>query len=461
MIPLGTIAASAAPAQPAGEPAPRFDPGTLFTAGRLGDWFRAETVASLFTDTAGASPVSAAGERVARWNGLGPNALHVEQTDAARRPAYQTDGTRHWLDFDTDGLDQLAFPSHPLPNVAEPFELIAGVALRGSGFFPVAIGGTSTSVGRNVGFDGTSRRFRAAKVSGSETTVALAGVSLALDTPEIVRASWDGATLRLYRGLGQVASAAGAAPPDNAPTMAFGFTTSVIRSPIRLYSAFLMNANPTVEEIEKTIHAVAETTRSFTAFAIGDSTAEAFNGGTALLDLMPITWKKNSLADPGDTTPQQRTLWQGLSVTERKEAAWVVVQLGLNDITPSTDAPTVIAGIQDIVDTIRADIGAGAKLLVAKMTPARQRYIDLFGAVDGEAVFQQWLAVNDAVAGIGPTPITGVDGRVTSHADAMSDGNGNLAAAFDTGDGIHPNDAGRQINADAWEAALIAAGVLV
>jgi len=175
MIPLGTIAASAAPAQPAGEPAPRFDPGTLFTAGRLGDWFRAETVASLFTDTAGASPVSAAGERVARWNGLGPNALHVEQTDAARRPAYQTDGTRHWLDFDTDGLDQLAFPSHPLPNVAEPFELIAGVALRGSGFFPVAIGGTSTSVGRNVGFDGTSRRFRAAKVSGSETTVALAG----------------------------------------------------------------------------------------------------------------------------------------------------------------------------------------------------------------------------------------------------------------------------------------------
>jgi lysophospholipase L1-like esterase len=78
----------------------------------------------------------------------------------------------------------------------------------------------------------------------------------------------------------------------------------------------------------------------------------------------------------------------------------------------------------------------------------------MYGATDGPGVYQQLLDINEAVIGGGSNPITGASVTVSSHYAAMTDGSDNLAAAYDTGDGIHPNLAGRQIVADAWEVAL-------
>ena len=105
-----------------------------------------------------------------------------------------------------------------------------------------------------------------------------------------------------------------------------------------------------------------------------------------------------------------------------------------------------------LVDTVRADIGS-APVLIAQMTPARQRLMDIYGA-QGSAAQDKWLAINAAIAGQGATPVTGVDARITTHVAAMDDGTGALAADFDTGDGIHPNTAGRQLIADAWRTGL-------
>lgn len=193
--------------------------------------------------------------------------------------------------------------------------------------------------------------------------------------------------------------------------------------------------------------------------AIGDSTIAAYAGGTAVLFLMagvsPIT-----IARPGNTIAQQRAEWVATySVTKLAQKA-VFVQVGLNDVAASGTAATRIAALQSFINLIRSEVSLTCKIYVSKMTPCRQRWIDVYGAVNGPIAQSMWADMNDAIAGTGPTPITGVDGRITSHVPLMDDGSGNLAAAYDTGDHIHPNTAGRQINADAWRAQLVADGLL-
>lgn len=195
-------------------------------------------------------------------------------------------------------------------------------------------------------------------------------------------------------------------------------------------------------------------------FALGDSTISAYNGTQSVPSFIDSVHAKVVLADPADTIAQQKTAWQNAS--GKSDAAWVVIQVGLNDLVPGADtAPLAIARLQDLVDTVVADVPASCAVFVSKMIPCRARLIVLYGEVNGETSYQKWLSMNEAIAGGGAFPITGVDGRVTAHEPLMNDGSGNLAAAYDTGDGIHPNNAGREVNAQAWEDALNAAGITV
>lgn len=189
------------------------------------------------------------------------------------------------------------------------------------------------------------------------------------------------------------------------------------------------------------------------AYAIGDSTVAAYAGGTAILDLVTSNRIKNSLAVPGQTIAQQKAVWQATSITP-SSVGWVIVQIGLNDLDPSEAASVAIARLQDLVNTIRTTIGSNKPLLISKMIPCRQRLINIYGSTNGLVSYQKWLDMNAAIAGSGATPVTGVDGRITSHEPLMNDGSGNLKAIYDTGDGIHPNTAGRQINATAWANSL-------
>jgi len=195
-------------------------------------------------------------------------------------------------------------------------------------------------------------------------------------------------------------------------------------------------------------------------YALGDSTVAAYAGGTAILDLVNSAWTKYSLAVPGHTINQQKDVWDN-TVVSPAATVWVVVQIGLNDLNPGEASSFAVARLQVLVNSIRDRISGVTKLLISQMIPCRQRLINIYGATNGPISYQKWLDMNAAIAGTGLTPVTNVDGRITAHVALMNDGAGNLLGAYDTGDGIHPNTAGRQVNATAWENALTAAGLVI
>ena len=174
-----------------------------------------------------------------------------------------------------------------------------------------------------------------------------------------------------------------------------------------------------------------------------------YSGQPSIISLVTTSNTKVNVAVAGDTIAQQKADWNSLSVNSLG-TAWVVLQVGLNDLNPSVGTTaSKIAEIQDLVDTIKADIGS-KPLYVAKMLPCKQRLVDVYGA-NAALSQQRWVDMNEAIAGNGSSPITGVQGRIVSHVPLMDDGLGNLKSVYDLGDHIHPNTAGRQIMATAWE----------
>ena len=84
--------------------APAFSPARLFLSGERGVFYDPSDLSTLFQDTAGTQPVTAAGQSVARINDKSGRGNHATQANAASRPLYQVDGAgRGYLLF--DGVD--------------------------------------------------------------------------------------------------------------------------------------------------------------------------------------------------------------------------------------------------------------------------------------------------------------------------------------------------------------------
>ncbi len=155
------------------------------------------------------------------------------------------------------------------------------------------------------------------------------------------------------------------------------------------------------------------------------------------------------VSDPGDRIADQKTLWTAIADKSALQA--VFIQIGLNDVKGRVGenlatTAQVIADLQDLVDTVNADKPAGCKTYICGLTPCKT-WLNL--ATNPTAAYQAWLDVNEAIAGGGSTPITGVDGRITSYVAALNDGSGNLLPAYDT-DGVHETTEARFIIAQAW-----------
>lgn len=81
-----------------------FSPASLFSAGQIGGWYDPSDLNTLFQDSAGTTPVTAAGQPVGRILDKSGRGNHATQTTAGSRPLYQIDGTnRPYLSF--DGVD--------------------------------------------------------------------------------------------------------------------------------------------------------------------------------------------------------------------------------------------------------------------------------------------------------------------------------------------------------------------
>jgi hypothetical protein len=185
---------------------------------------------------------------------------------------------------------------------------------------------------------------------------------------------------------------------------------------------------------------------------IGDSTAAIYpkeQGLEAVPDLIPGI-APTMLAVPGDTINQQASHWREMDADTKRSFRAVIIRVGLNDVTDRGDARAAIARYQALVDLIRSETAPSCKVVVSQMTPARRRWPVRYSSATAPVAHRQWLELNEAIAGRGPRPIQGVDARVTGHVAALSDQYGNLAARFDTGDGVHINNAARRIVA-VWE----------
>lgn len=93
-------------------------PLPLFAAGEQGAWYDPSDLSTLFQDAAGTIPVTAVGDPVGRMLDKSGRGNHAAQSVSAARPAYQTDGALHWLEF--DGVDDFMGVSMDLtgsPNV--------------------------------------------------------------------------------------------------------------------------------------------------------------------------------------------------------------------------------------------------------------------------------------------------------------------------------------------------------
>ena len=167
------------------------------------------------------------------------------------------------------------------------------------------------------------------------------------------------------------------------------------------------------------------------------------------------------VSEAGSFISTQLGYWS--AIADKTQLDVVVVQIGLNDCKSRIGGNTattaqVITDLQSLITTINTDKPAGCKVYIAALTPCK---VWLDAATNPSAAYAGWLAVNEAIAGDGATPITGVDGRITSHVAALNDGSGNLLAIYDhNADGVHESNEARIIIAQAWRTALEAGGVL-
>jgi len=193
---------------------------------------------------------------------------------------------------------------------------------------------------------------------------------------------------------------------------------------------------------------------------IGDSTVAAYSAPTYVSVAYLMDWDKGLLdiALAGDTIAQQKAAWSAKNPLTRSYTRCVFVQVGLNDLNPAVATATTIAAVQDLVDTIRTDIGAVNKIIICTMTPCKAWLLREYNP-NGEAAYAKWLAINEAIRGQGSTPITSADDYIDAHTTEFNDGEGNMSATYDIGDNLHENNDGRQYIADLWDAKLLELGI--
>lgn len=102
-----------------------FTPASLFAASEPGAWYDPSDITTLFQDTAGTTPVTAAGQSVARINDKSGRGNDATQATLAQQPTYQIDGNgRPYLLF--DGVDDSMVTPTITPGV-DKAQVFAGM----------------------------------------------------------------------------------------------------------------------------------------------------------------------------------------------------------------------------------------------------------------------------------------------------------------------------------------------
>jgi neutral ceramidase len=190
---------------------------------------------------------------------------------------------------------------------------------------------------------------------------------------------------------------------------------------------------------------------------IGNSTIARYAGGEAIATLMnkASAYSITDIAVPGYTIHQEDSLWRNIPESVKQSLNYVFVEIGLNDLVPDESALKALTRYQSLINLIRSETNESCKIVTSTMTPCKQRLINLYGNTKGLISYKKWLDMNTAMIGMGPDKIINFDSYCDSHTNTLSDGEGNLAASYDTGDGTHETTKARQIIANEWMAKVM------
>jgi hypothetical protein len=152
--------------------------------------------------------------------------------------------------------------------------------------------------------------------------------------------------------------------------------------------------------------------------------------------------------------------WNALT-PERKAAFDYVFIAGYNNNLNAITTVAIYIGIaQGLVDQIRAD-NATCKIIMSTCVPVYNHWQNVVypGDVPSQVAYHNnWLGVNQALQGLGPTPILRVDGCATEHTSYLNDGTDSLQVQYRAGSGadlLHPNADGEEVISDSWLTFLV------
>jgi hypothetical protein len=102
-----------------------FQPSTLFAAGEQGVWYDPSDLATMFQDSAGITPVTAAGQVVGLILDKSGRSNHASQASAASKPILRNTGNLWWLEF--DGVDDFLVTATINFTATDKMSLFAGL----------------------------------------------------------------------------------------------------------------------------------------------------------------------------------------------------------------------------------------------------------------------------------------------------------------------------------------------
>jgi lysophospholipase L1-like esterase len=201
-----------------------------------------------------------------------------------------------------------------------------------------------------------------------------------------------------------------------------------------------------------------------TVVAFGDSITDGYRSTVGANDRWPNDLARRLLADPlarvhavvdegisGNRVLANSVLF-GVNAQARflldaaavSGARYVILLEGINDIGFTlTPAARIIAGYEHLIAAAHA---AGLKIFGATLTPFQgSGYYSAAGEAEREAI-NRWIRTSGAFDGV-----IDFDQAVRDPADPLR-----LLPAYDSGDHLHPNDAGYKAMADAINLALFA-----
>lgn len=440
-----------------------FDPVSLFASGEKGIVLDPSNIATLFQDSAGTVPVTAYGDPVGKIADLSGNNAHLTQATAGTRPIY-TDNGHKALTFYNHALASAAvnfsatdkitavvsIRFNSTANIGVAVELGNIVSINGS--FALYAPGIANSLGHVSYIRGTA--FGGVKQTTAPTNINTDALSAIFDIAGA--AIQDEIKLR-NNGVLEATTVDSVGPSGtgnfgNQPIYIGKRTGALNPSKMQIGRCIIIGRTLTAPELAAAETWVVADSGPIIA-AVGDSVVTTNASYSSILSY--INCKARMMAVAGQTIAQQKTVWQARGDKASFQA--VAVQVGLNDLAPAEAASVAIARLQDLINTINADVSV--PVFIGTLTPCKAQLISIYGAVDGVTSYNKWLAMNEAISGAGATPITGVDYRMTSHTAALDDGSGNLAAAYQA-DLIHPNDPGRMIIARSWALSFKSAGLI-